>query len=376
MHNKFGKDNSRKERSTTVFKEFPQLNETYGRVRQLFKKFLADWSQKNPEKELKAVDLYVMSYLHYCIPHKLDPNDLASNTLHVQDRFRKILYPIINDKKSNLTIEKYINIVSDNKNINTFLERLVASRIRNPKVTPYVIPGSGTTFKNLFDAGYIKPYAILKFGEKSEKFRPTVTDEGLIEITINGKKMQYEEPRQAALKGMGYKGFNTWQTASVYGDNGDLILLEEFRNRFEKEKPFCHHFDSPGSNKLTVNKSLTTANHEQENEFFEGSINRISIEVRERDMAARQACIAHYGAKCFICQFDFGQFYGAEAEGFIHVHHREKLSNRKVASKTDPVKDLVPLCPNCHSVVHLRKDAHEVEAVIAMVKIQKNQTSR
>jgi len=109
---------------------------------------------------------------------------------------------------------------------------------------------------------------------------------------------------------------------------------------------------------------------DKDEEFYEGSIRRISVEVRERDAAARKACIAKHGAKCFICEFDFGQFYGPEADGFIHVHHREMLSKSAAKRKVDPINDLVPLCPNCHSVVHLRKDAYEVEEVKAMVEKQ------
>jgi 5-methylcytosine-specific restriction protein A len=45
--------------------------------------------------------------------------------------------------------------------------------------------------------------------------------------------------------------------------------------------------------------------------------------------------------------------YGKIAEKLIHVHHLERLAD--TGERTiDPVKDLIPLCPNCHSVAHLK----------------------
>ena len=109
----------------------------------------------------------------------------------------------------------------------------------------------------------------------------------------------------------------------------------------------------------------------KDKEFYEGSLKRISVEIRERDPAARKACIEYHECKCWICDFDFGKFYGPEAEGFIHVHHREQLAKAAGRRKVDPIEDLVPLCPNCHSVVHLRKNAYEVDEVKKMVQRQK-----
>jgi hypothetical protein len=109
----------------------------------------------------------------------------------------------------------------------------------------------------------------------------------------------------------------------------------------------------------------------KDKEFYEGSLKRISVEIRERDPAVRKACIEYHECKCWICDFDFGKFYGPEAEGFIHVHHREQLAKAAGRRKVDPIKDLVPLCPNCHSVVHLRKIAYEVDEVKKMVNRQK-----
>ena len=72
----------------------------------------------------------------------------------------------------------------------------------------------------------------------------------------------------------------------------------------------------------------------------------------ERSPQARRACLRHYGCKCSICGIDFGKEFGEEFSGVIEVHHLEPLSLSKGEREIDPIKDLVPLCPNCHKMVH------------------------
>ena len=86
--------------------------------------------------------------------------------------------------------------------------------------------------------------------------------------------------------------------------------------------------------------------------FEEGSTKKISVNAYERNPKARQACIEHYGCKCFICGFNFEEKYGAIGKGFIHVHHEVPLSEIKKEYIVDPINDLKPLCPNCHAIIH------------------------
>ncbi|HET6882607.1 MAG TPA: HNH endonuclease [Pirellulales bacterium] len=95
-------------------------------------------------------------------------------------------------------------------------------------------------------------------------------------------------------------------------------------------------------------------------QFREGSVQRSLATRYERKRGARDACIAHHRALCGgrtlcgICGFEFAAAYGDEMAGFIHVHHVNQLSDRQWTGQemSDPIKDLIPLCPNCHAVVH------------------------
>lgn len=86
--------------------------------------------------------------------------------------------------------------------------------------------------------------------------------------------------------------------------------------------------------------------------YPEGAVTRIEVNRYERSPANRAACLAFHGTKCLGCGFDFGLRYGSIASGFIEVHHAVPISAMGGSYIINPVTDLVPLCSNCHSVVH------------------------
>ena len=86
--------------------------------------------------------------------------------------------------------------------------------------------------------------------------------------------------------------------------------------------------------------------------FWEGATRRITVNAYERDVRARRACIAHFGTVCRGCGFDFATTYGELGRGFIHVHHTRPLSEIRAGNVPNPKRDLIPVCPNCHAMLH------------------------
>lgn len=86
----------------------------------------------------------------------------------------------------------------------------------------------------------------------------------------------------------------------------------------------------------------------------EGAVRRVLVNSYERDPRNRAMAIERHGTACLGCDLEMSATYGAIAEGFIHIHHLIPLSELDAPRAPDP-RDLVPLCPNCHAVVHLRK---------------------
>ncbi|HEK2705573.1 TPA: HNH endonuclease [Pseudomonas aeruginosa] len=57
----------------------------------------------------------------------------------------------------------------------------------------------------------------------------------------------------------------------------------------------------------------------------------------------------------------FGERFGELGRGFIHVHHVVPVSEIGESYEVDPIKDLIPLCPNCHAMIHRRNPPLSVD---------------
>ncbi len=102
--------------------------------------------------------------------------------------------------------------------------------------------------------------------------------------------------------------------------------------------------------------------------FREGSTKTVTVNVYERSSEARAICIAHFGALCQVCGIKFEDTYGAIGAGFIHVHHLKDLASIGEEYVVDPLVDLRPVCPNCHSMLHMRKPtAYSIEELRAIM---------
>ena len=93
---------------------------------------------------------------------------------------------------------------------------------------------------------------------------------------------------------------------------------------------------------------------------YEGAVRTVNVNRYERSSIARQRCIEHYGCKCSICGLDFEEKYGEIGKGFIHVHHIIPLNQIGEEYVVDYEKDLIPVCPNCHAMLHRKINGHEV----------------
>jgi 5-methylcytosine-specific restriction protein A len=86
--------------------------------------------------------------------------------------------------------------------------------------------------------------------------------------------------------------------------------------------------------------------------LYEGVKKQITVNAYERNPKARQLCLQKYGFKCCVCGFDFEEVYGEIGIGYIEVHHLIPLNEVNKEYQVNPVNDLRPVCPNCHSMLH------------------------
>lgn len=101
--------------------------------------------------------------------------------------------------------------------------------------------------------------------------------------------------------------------------------------------------------------------------LHEGLKKVITVNTYERNSRARKECIDYWKPICSVCGFDFQQNYGEFGRGFIHVHHLTPVSEIGKSYQIDPIKDLRPVCPNCHSMIHKQNPPLKIEELIKIM---------
>ncbi|HKW88414.1 MAG TPA: HNH endonuclease [Candidatus Acidoferrales bacterium] len=149
----------------------------------------------------------------------------------------------------------------------------------------------------------------------------------------------------------------------TFGSNGRVILRpgvseSEALSEIEHGRPYRP--DSIGN--------INRFPDEVEGKFLEGAVRKVTVNAYERDPRARRECIRKYGAKCWVCGLSFGKRYGNDFDDLIHVHHLRPLHQIGRQYEVDPAKDLRPICPNCHAVVHRRNPAFNIEEVRSFLR--------
>lgn len=90
----------------------------------------------------------------------------------------------------------------------------------------------------------------------------------------------------------------------------------------------------------------------QKDTFTEGEEKKVFTSRYERNPQARAACLAYHGYTCKVCGMNFEETYGPDLKDVIEVHHIVPLNQIGADYEVDPIRDLIPLCPNCHTAVH------------------------
>ena len=107
----------------------------------------------------------------------------------------------------------------------------------------------------------------------------------------------------------------------------------------------------------------------------EGKRAVVKTERIERSAKARRECIKAYGYACSVCGMTFESVYGRISPPYIEVHHLKPFGGSKKERRVDPVKDLRPVCPNCHAMLH-RGAPYKIETLRGMLRREKTRARR
>jgi 5-methylcytosine-specific restriction protein A len=107
-------------------------------------------------------------------------------------------------------------------------------------------------------------------------------------------------------------------------------------------------------------------------EFSEGERSERERTFFRRNSRLREEAIKRLGVRCVVCRLDFGERYGSAGQGYIEVHHLNPFAERMdaiagiaVLTKLDEV---VPVCANCHRVIHRQRPAITISELKAALK--------
>ena len=95
--------------------------------------------------------------------------------------------------------------------------------------------------------------------------------------------------------------------------------------------------------------------------YAEGNLQRIEANRYERNRLNRKVCLSAKGYDCAICGMNFERTYGEIGRHFIHVHHIVPVSQLGSGYIIDPLNDLIPVCPNCHAMLHEKNPPYSPE---------------
>lgn len=142
------------------------------------------------------------------------------------------------------------------------------------------------------------------------------------------------------------KYYSAFLQSKTFKGKEKVVLTE--KEKETKEKPGAK---MPSSFHLKAD--LLQPEEDPSADLTEGKIRRENLTKHERNRTLRRLCLNHYGYTYQVCGMNFEHVYGALGKKFIEVHHLNPIAGTDGEHVLDPINGLVPLCPNCHSMIHL-----------------------
>jgi len=122
-----------------------------------------------------------------------------------------------------------------------------------------------------------------------------------------------------------------------------------------------------------IEKDIDAEDSQEDNYYKDGKVIEYFGTRYERNPINRVKAIEIHGVTCKACGFNFEKTYGERGKDFIEIHHIKPLSTVGNQIRIDPEKDLIPVCSNCHRMIHREKDniltVEEVKAILVSTTI-------
>lgn len=154
------------------------------------------------------------------------------------------------------------------------------------------------------------------------------------------------------------KYFSLTAEGLKYVEDNLAFLQYLFKNSFEYDSAI-----ELSSKVFTSKKTKKVLIYDEDDTITEGKVSTKTAIVKERSQKLRRAAIEHYTVDgkivCSVCGFDFKKIYGELGEGYIQMHHENPIYQYSddgfETYISEAVKNMKPLCANCHCMVHRNK---------------------
>jgi len=264
---------------------------------------------------------------------------------------------------SAISIKSIVSDIEDkiNASLSVYPRKKIifTGKTNNSQSIAVVTPESSlnTSEKGLVDFTLIQKNILDEFDVALIIFRLTngevfYVDYEKLKIYLTDENMTYNE-----------RAFEHWKL-HIYPSE-QIVTIKEKNNKILMEKSFKY---------LTHNSSIIYPDDISDNILVEGAKKKVTVNFYERDPKARKVCLEHYGYNCYICKFNFKENFGEIGKNFIHVHYIKPLSEINQEYKVNPIKDLIPVCPNCHAMLHKKVPAYRLEELKGIIAGTHNKT--
>jgi len=135
------------------------------------------------------------------------------------------------------------------------------------------------------------------------------------------------------------------------------IDINSSKIKFIKIQPESYRYEIEFVNSQIIDNDIYSESSEVLEWSEEGRAKHYFVKSYERNLENRKRAIEIHGVECSVCGFNFERIYGVRGIGFIEVHHIKPLSSLDDKVVVNPYTDLVPVCSNCHRMIHRDKDS-------------------
>lgn len=148
------------------------------------------------------------------------------------------------------------------------------------------------------------------------------------------------------------------------------IIQKEIKKRGLEDN--AKNVSANSANQCNINEKPVINVELEINSLFEGSEKIVVQSIKRRVQKLREMAIQHHGTTCVVCGFSFAKKYGELGKDFIEIHHLNPIFEYTEEINVNPKTDLVPLCSNCHRIIHKKSKMLSVEQLKKIVKSHKD----